>query len=200
MDEWVRYDEEEEPYFDGQQETVLDNIVDALDASVQQSVNRALESTVPGTVQQALAAALKPITKQLKNFAKCHGFGPADHKLDTPTDKGRAKTGQWPHADVLASLPQDRAEDHVYSTDSTGGKVKSKQNVYVDTDTTDTNTTDEEAPPKKKARKAASIVPDTPPVNTPFTFNPSDIVHPRFSDWAPVHEVRLFAREPSERF
>lgn len=74
MDDWIRYEEDGLYQEEVQATSLEDNLVEALDASVQESVNRAIEKAVPGTVQQALAAVLKPITKQLEKFAKRHGF------------------------------------------------------------------------------------------------------------------------------
>lgn len=63
MEDWVHHEEDDTLYEEEVGSPSLEDIVDGLDASVQDSVNNAIERGVPGTVQQALASALKPITK-----------------------------------------------------------------------------------------------------------------------------------------
>ncbi|KAJ1184397.1 hypothetical protein NDU88_001204 [Pleurodeles waltl] len=84
----------------------------ALDASIQQYINK------------ALAAALRPITAQQKLFAKAQSRKiPASsnsigESLDTPR-RCKEKTKHWPHEEVLSSLEQKPTEDHKYCMPST---------------------------------------------------------------------------------
>lgn len=144
---------------------------------MQDSVNKALEKAVPGTVQQALATALKPITRQLERFAKRHGFKTSEPDRDDSTTDPKPKS--WPHSTALSTLSSAETD-------------KSKR-PDPDTDTDTTSTSPDEAPPKKKSKKSKNIEPDlSQSINTPFTFNPADIVHPRSSGWILAPEVAAY--------
>ncbi|KAJ1129709.1 hypothetical protein NDU88_008075 [Pleurodeles waltl] len=84
----------------------------ALDASIQQSIHK------------ALVAALQSITAKLQLFAKAQSRKtPASsnsigESSDTPC-KCKEKSKHWPHEEVLSSLEQKPAEDHKYCVPNT---------------------------------------------------------------------------------
>ncbi|KAJ1131756.1 hypothetical protein NDU88_010089 [Pleurodeles waltl] len=65
MTDWVPFEEEEYGRYDEDGQFLGDGLSEAINASVQQSVNKALEVSVPQQISQALLVVLKPFTQQL---------------------------------------------------------------------------------------------------------------------------------------
>ncbi|KAJ1183268.1 hypothetical protein NDU88_000093 [Pleurodeles waltl] len=97
----------DEPALYQEQEDLLlaEDIVHALDASVAQSVNR------------ALAVALQPIARQFKRYAlTVLTYGQTTPGPSAPqTDIQTPHPLNWPHAAPLARLSQAMVTDHEYS-------------------------------------------------------------------------------------
>ncbi|KAJ1191557.1 hypothetical protein NDU88_000873 [Pleurodeles waltl] len=97
----------DQPTLYEEQEDLLlaEDIVHALDASVAQSVNR------------ALAVALQPIATQLKRYAlTVPPYGQTAPGPSAPqTDVQTSHPSNWPHAATLAHLSQSMVTDHQYS-------------------------------------------------------------------------------------
>ncbi|KAJ1188209.1 hypothetical protein NDU88_004972 [Pleurodeles waltl] len=92
-------------YLQEQEDLFLaEDIVDALDASVAQSVNR------------ALAVALQPIARQLKRYAlTVPPYGQSNPMpLLTRADEKSPPQTEWPQAAPMARIAQAPATDHEY--------------------------------------------------------------------------------------
>ncbi|KAJ1218334.1 hypothetical protein NDU88_005915 [Pleurodeles waltl] len=103
------YSYEDEEYFGDQPPFFDETLAGALDNTVQNSINKALERT------------LGPLTVHFENFARQKGWLPpiasSEEALsDRPsTSKRKAKAKSWPHSDILKKLASSIQEDHGYS-------------------------------------------------------------------------------------
>ncbi|KAJ1200260.1 hypothetical protein NDU88_004086 [Pleurodeles waltl] len=84
MTEWLPFEEEEfgQGYEEALGPQLGEGLSEGINASVQQSLIRALAVSVPQKVNQAVLAALKPLTQQFACFVKKQGLVPlTDDKL-----------------------------------------------------------------------------------------------------------------------
>ncbi|KAJ1183269.1 hypothetical protein NDU88_000094 [Pleurodeles waltl] len=132
-----------------EQEDLLlaEDIVRALDASVAQSVNR------------ALAVALQPIARQLKRYAqKVLPYGQPTPGPSAPqTDAQAPRSTTWPHAAPLARLSQTMVTDHEYSAQpstSTQGLPSPPPDTLSDESHSPHTDSDDDAPQPKRRRRS----------------------------------------------
>ena len=119
-----------------------DSIVNALDNSVQRSVNK------------ALAVALEPLTKRLHQFAMClKSESPAALGGAPQPMKADVKSDEWPHVQALAKLVKDCVNDHGYCAGLAPQGKPAKRHA-TDTDSDQSNGADPDTASGSKPQKA----------------------------------------------
>ncbi|XP_069088966.1 uncharacterized protein [Pleurodeles waltl] len=178
MDHWSENDTGHYPEELGNQLEV--NLVEALDNRVQQSVN------------DALVRALGPFSRQLIDYARSQGWIQEQQpSLNEKKSKGKSKskdlegseeTSGGLHEEAFNKLRKKHAAEHNYC--SKKDMIASQSSN--DSDSSSTLSDDPDTPgPLKKPKKQAS----TPRV---LDFDPTEIVHPRASNWTLFSEVAQY--------
>ncbi|XP_078503027.1 uncharacterized protein LOC144761602 [Lissotriton helveticus] len=168
-DQWAEYADEVQ--YDEDEHQLEEQLLEALDSHVQGSVNKALVN------------ALKPFTKPLLNYGKrkfkSHHGGPSYHQS----------------SEVLAKMAANVLDDH----GGYGSSRQSSSSQFHDDDTSsslpDTSDSDQSEAPKKaskKKRRSQSVNPLPPSKN--LLFNPSNIIHPRSTEWVPCVGVAHYVQ------
>ncbi|KAJ1079882.1 hypothetical protein NDU88_000114 [Pleurodeles waltl] len=101
MTDWMPFEEEEYGLLRKTHRVnfMQDELSEAINASVKQSICRALEDSVPQQINQASRIALKPIMQQLELFAKHQGCVPAQDPVtgrEIPPNRIRRKPNHVP--------------------------------------------------------------------------------------------------------
>ncbi|KAJ1187237.1 hypothetical protein NDU88_004016 [Pleurodeles waltl] len=146
-------------------------------------------------INQAVLAALKPLTQQFDSFVKKQGLAPLPEEKvrEGPETATTPQVSSWPHDGALSALAKASA-DHVYSSlPST-----SKGPLLEVADSSDSDSTYSKSShsigtlrKRKRARKSSSSQGKerSHSPSNPFQFNPADIIHLRSADWAPAQAV-----------
>lgn len=165
------YSYDEEYYDEEPSGSVEQDLVEALDAGVQKSVNT------------SLVKAIAPLKRHLNKYALQQGWIPAP-KAPKPT----ASQSTNPHADDFALLADSLAKDQSNTTES-----DPSGSPYGGTDnSTDQDTDLEElAPPAKKKKKEHH--------SKVLTFEPADIIHANSTAWLPSQEVADYVQSHLRR-
>ncbi|KAJ1201944.1 hypothetical protein NDU88_005748 [Pleurodeles waltl] len=164
--------------------------------SFEDSLVEALDSNVQYFVTKALAKALGPLTSQLKGFARQQGWFPSlpfsesSSQIPNPGGKAKGKSqGKRWHSDAFEQFSASVRADHGYSHSS---QASSSNDNYPDAlssnsssqDSSDSDQADLPGPSKKRRRDCDSDPGPSPP--KVLTFDPTEIVHPRSSNWVPL--------------
>ena len=166
------YYDEEFQYYDPAG-SLEQNLVDALDVGVQQSVN------------QALIKAIEPLKRHLFTYAEQQGWLPPGAPRSTdvvPTSNPIPVTGSppGPHTADFARLADTLAQEHDYGA-PTGVSIAS--HGHDDASSPESELGEDPSAGKRKARNLEP----TPPKF--LTFDPKEIVHPTSNLWLPPQEV-----------
>ncbi|KAJ1176466.1 hypothetical protein NDU88_001746 [Pleurodeles waltl] len=171
-----------------------DSLVEALDSNVQYSVNK------------ALAKALGPLTSHLKGFARQQGWLPSlpfsESTSQNPNPGGKAKgksQGKRWHSDAFEQFSASVLADHGYSHSSQVTTSNDNSN-YADALSSDSSSQDSsdsyqvDLPgPSKKQRWDRDSNPGPSPPKV-LTFDPTEFVHPRSSNWVLLPEVDSYVQ------
>ncbi|KAJ1141857.1 hypothetical protein NDU88_008185 [Pleurodeles waltl] len=167
---------EELYYMDDTAGSFDQDLVYALDAGVRHSVN------------QALAQAIQPIKHHLLGLVDQQAWA-APVSASTMEDPSFATIPQSekqlsnPHAADFQSLIRNMAREHDCNA---GSQKKGKDAPPSSSSSSEPSSEQEDVPPRKHKKKARHMEVPTPKV---LTFEPDDIVHPRYSLWLPPPEV-----------
>ncbi|KAJ1152116.1 hypothetical protein NDU88_004893 [Pleurodeles waltl] len=197
MTEWLPFEEEEIEFGfeDALGPQLGAGLSEVINASVQQSLSRALAVSVPQRINQAVLAALKPLTQQFDSFVKKQGLAPLPEEKvrEGPETATTPQVSSWPHDGALSALAKASA-DHVYcSLPSTSKGPLLEVADSSDSDSTSSKSSHSSGTLRKhkRARKSSSSQGKdrSHSPSNPFQFNPEDIIHPCSANWAPAQAV-----------
>ncbi|KAJ1083522.1 hypothetical protein NDU88_003684 [Pleurodeles waltl] len=172
------------------------NLVEALDSNVQYSVNK------------ALAKALGPLTTHLKGFVCQQGwlpplpaseFVPQNANPSGGKAKEKSQEKRW-HFDDFEQFSASVLEEHGYSHLQPQASTSDADFKYPDAlgsdssshDSSDNDQDDAPGPSKKKRQDSVSDPGPSPPKE--LTFDPTEIGHPRSTNWVPLPEVANYVQ------
>ncbi|KAJ1154776.1 hypothetical protein NDU88_007519 [Pleurodeles waltl] len=176
----------------GQGSFVEDSLVEALDSNVQYSVNK------------ALAKALGPLTSQLKGFVRQQSWFPSlplsesSSQIPNPGGKAKGKSqGKRWQSDAFEQFSASVLADHGYSHSSQASTSSDNSPDALSSDSSSQDSSDSDqadlpGPSKKRRRDRDSVPAPSPP--KVLTFDPTEIVHPRSSNWVPLPEVASYVQ------
>ncbi|KAJ1105776.1 hypothetical protein NDU88_003181 [Pleurodeles waltl] len=184
----ANYDAYEEEFGQENPSSLEESLVEALDSNVQLSIN------------QVVAKALGPLTSHLKGFARQQGWLPSiAAPAETPSQpakpsKAKAKTKKWPHSEAFERLSATVLEEHGYSN-SRAQEATSDNSEWAGSDSSqevsDSDWEDKPGPSKRKRSDHGSS--HQAPLKL-LTFDPTEIVHPRSTNWTPLSEVASYVQ------
>ncbi|KAJ1193306.1 hypothetical protein NDU88_002605 [Pleurodeles waltl] len=169
-------------------------------SSLEESLVEALDSNVQLSINKAVAKALGPLTSHLKGFACQQGWLPSiAAPAETPSQpakpsKAKAKTKKWPHSEAFERLSATVLEEHGYSN-SRAQEATSDNSEWAGSDSSqevsDSDREDKPGPSKRKRSDHGSS--HQAPLKL-LTFDPTEIVHPRSTNWTPLPEVASYVQ------
>ncbi|KAJ1116568.1 hypothetical protein NDU88_004778 [Pleurodeles waltl] len=164
-----------------------DSLVEALDSNVQYSVNK------------ALAKALGPLTLHLKGFARQQGWLPSLQFSEStslnPNPGGKAKgksQGKHCHSDAFEQFSASGLADHGYSHSSQATTSNDNSN-YPDALSSDSSFYDSSDSDQVDLPGPNDSDPGPSPPKV-LTFDPTEIVHPRSSNWVPLPQIASYVQ------
>ncbi|KAJ1124531.1 hypothetical protein NDU88_002982 [Pleurodeles waltl] len=184
------YSYEEDEYFEGESPSFEENLVGALDNSVQLTVNK------------ALAEALGPLTHHFENSARHNGWLPPitpseeAQTAQPSTSKGKLKAKKWAHSDIFDKISASIQKEHGYSSsqfqDIYGTDQSSDHSSSKHSSDSDSDVELGDSPGLSKRKKAEKT---KNPVSKAPWGHPEDIIHPRSSSWTPSPEVASYLQD-----